>query len=97
MWRIHDVTHVAYDSQLRQCVENCEPHANVLGSLGDGSSGFANKLLSVETDLNPIVEEGEERGEGEGCYEDGDEAELEYWKLGYKLEDWKYVGCKLEY
>ena len=39
--------------------------------------GVPNKLLSIKSDLNPIVEEGKEWGEGEGGNEDGDEAELE--------------------
>ena len=36
------------------------------------------KLLGVEPDLDPVVEEGEERGEGEDGHEDGDEAKLEH-------------------
>ena len=42
-----------------------------------GIPGVSNKLLSIESDLNPVVEEGEEGSEGEGGDEDGDEAELE--------------------
>ena len=41
------------------------------------SPSFTDKLLSIEPDLNPVVEEGEEGSEGEGGDEDGDEAELE--------------------
>ena len=42
-----------------------------------GIPGVSNKLLSIESDLDPVVEEGEEGSEGEGGDEDGDEAELE--------------------
>ena len=38
---------------------------------------FTDKLLSIEPDLNPVVEEGEEGGEREGGHEDRDEPELE--------------------
>ena len=39
--------------------------------------GVPDKLLSIQSDLDPVVEEGKEGGEGEGGDEDGDEAELE--------------------
>ena len=39
--------------------------------------GIPNKLLSIKSDLDPVVEEGKEGGEGEGGDEDGDEPELE--------------------
>ena len=42
-----------------------------------GIPGVSNKLLSIESDLDPVVEEGKEGSEGEGGDEDGDEAELE--------------------
>ena len=42
-----------------------------------GIPGVSNKLLSIESDLDPVVEEGEEGSEGEGGDEDGDEAKLE--------------------
>ena len=39
--------------------------------------GLTDKLLSIKSDLDPVVEEGKEGGEGEGGNEDGDEPELE--------------------
>ena len=39
--------------------------------------GLTDKLLGVQANLHPVVEESEERGEGEGSYKDGDEAKLE--------------------
>ena len=39
--------------------------------------GLTDKLLSIKPDLDPVVEESKEGGEGEGGNEDGDEAELE--------------------
>ena len=41
------------------------------------SPSLTDKLLSIEPDLNPVVEEGEEGGEREGGHEDRDEPELE--------------------
>ena len=39
--------------------------------------GVPNKLLSIKSDLDPVVEESKEGSEGEGGDKDGDEAELE--------------------
>ena len=39
--------------------------------------GVPNKLLSIKSDLDPVVEEGKEGSEGEGGDEDGDEPKLE--------------------
>ena len=39
--------------------------------------GLTDKLLSIKSDLDPVVEEGKEGGKGEGGNEDGDEPELE--------------------
>ena len=39
--------------------------------------GVPNKLLSIKSDLDPVVEKGKEGSEGEGGDKDGDEPELE--------------------
>ena len=39
--------------------------------------GVPNKLLSIKSDLDPVVEESKEGSEGEGGDKDGDEPELE--------------------
>ena len=47
--------------------------------LGHGPPRLADELLSVQSDLHPVVEEGEQGGQGEGRHEDCDETELEHW------------------
>ena len=39
---------------------------------------FTDKLLCVQPDLHPVVEESEERGQGKSGNKDGDEAELKH-------------------
>ena len=57
-------------------VEDLEPDPDILGPLGHSPSRLADKFLSVETDLDPVVEQREERSEWEGRNKYGDEAEL---------------------
>ena len=47
-----------------------------LSPLCHSTSRLTDKLLGVKSDLDPVVEEGEEGSEGEGRHEDGDETEL---------------------
>lgn len=71
-------THVGDDGQVRQGLQDVEPHADVLGALGHRPAVLAHKLVRVQADLGPVVEEGEERRQGERRHKDGDEAELEH-------------------
>lgn len=71
-------THVGDDGQVRQGLQDVEPHADVLGTLGYRTAVLAHKLVRVQADFHPVVEEGEERRQGERRHEDGDEAELEH-------------------
>ena len=48
-----------------------------LSPLCHSTPRLTDKLLSIEPDLNPVVEEGEEGGEREGGHEDRDEPKLE--------------------
>lgn len=70
-------THVGDDGQVRQSLQDIEPHADVLGALGHRPPVLAHKLVRIQADLGPIVEEGEERRQRERRHEDGDEAKLE--------------------
>ena len=45
--------------------------------LRHGPPSLADELLGVQPDLHPVVEEGEQGGQGEGRHEDCDETELE--------------------
>ena len=47
--------------------------------------------MRVQSDLDPVVEEGEERGQREGGNEDGDETELKHCKER-KAFDKRYRG-----
>ena len=55
-----------------------EPDADVLRSFGERPASFGHQLLSVEADLDPVVDEREEWRDREGNHENGDEAELEH-------------------
>ena len=80
-WRLNPTrcsqTHVADDGQLGEHLEDLEPDADVLRALGHGAPRLAHKLLRVQPDLHPVVEEGAQRGEREGRHKDGDKTKLE--------------------
>lgn len=71
-------THVGDDGQVREGLQDVKPHADVLRSLGHRPAVLAHKLVRVQSDLGPVVEEGEERCQGERRHKDGDEAKLEH-------------------
>ena len=68
--------YIAYDCQLSQHLHNPEPDPNILCSFCHSSPCFTDKLLGIQPDLHPVVQQGKQRGQGEGCYEYGDEAKL---------------------
>lgn len=75
-------THIADDSQVCQHAQDLEPDADVLCSLRHNAPGFTHKLLCVQSDLHPVVEQRKQWSQWEGSHKDGDEAELENWKGG---------------
>lgn len=77
-WVRAEGTHVGDDWQVGQRLQDVEPHADVLGALGHRAAVLTHKLVSVQADFHPVVEESEEGREGERCHEDGDEAKLEH-------------------
>lgn len=66
------------DGEVRQGLQDVEPHADVLRTLGHGPPVLAHKLVGVQAHLGPVVEQGKERRQGERCHKDGDEAKLEH-------------------
>ena len=74
------VPHIADNSQLSDHLHNPEPDPDVLRPLRHGPPGLADELLGVQPDLHPVVEEGEQGGQGEGRHEDCDETKLENWE-----------------
>lgn len=79
MWHGRHVlsTHVGDDGQVRQGFQDIEPYSDVLGTLSDWPAVVTHKLVRIQTDFHPVVEEGEERREWERCHKDGDEPKLE--------------------
>ena len=80
------LSYIADDGQLGDHLHDLEPDPDILGPLGHGPPRLADELLGVQPDLHPVVEEGEQGGQGEGRHEDCDETELENWKLHFTLE-----------
>ena len=76
------VTDIADNRQLGDHLHDGEPDPDVLGPLGHGPPGLTDELLGVQSDLHPVVEEGEQGSQGEGRHEDGDETELEHCSEG---------------
>ena len=74
-----DHAYISDDGEVGDHVEDLEPDADVLGSLGHGAPRLADELLGVESNLDPVVEQREEGGQREGRNENGDEAELQNW------------------
>ena len=50
--------------------------------LGHRPPRLTDELLGVQSDLHPVVEEGEQGSQGEGRHEDRDETELEHCSEG---------------
>ena len=69
-------TYIAYDSEVCQGIKYREPDPDVLSLLSDGPPRLADKLVCVESDLHPVVEQSEERSERERGHKDRDEAKL---------------------
>ena len=55
------------------------PH---ISPFSDSSPCLTDKLLGVQPDLHPVVEQRKQRSQREGRHEDGDEAKLEDWGKG---------------
>jgi len=70
------VTYVADDSELSECVEYSEPDADVLTALSHWTSSLTDKLVRVQSDLQPVVEQREQRSQRERSHEYRYEAEL---------------------
>ena len=71
-------SYVADDGQLNDGLEDREPDADVVASLGHRSARRTDELVRVETDLEPVVEQSEQRSQRERRHEDRYEAELQH-------------------
>lgn len=72
-------THVNNDRDLSQQIQDEEPDADALGTLGYWAAVLAHKLLGIQADFDPVVEQSQEWGQWESSDEDGDEAKLQHW------------------
>ena len=70
-------THITDDRQLCQSVQYGEPDPYVLSTLGNHSPGLTDKLLGVQSQLHPVVKQGEQRCQGKGGHEHGDKTKLQ--------------------
>lgn len=59
-------------------LQDGKPDADVLSSFHHRAAIFSYKLLSIQSRLHPVINESEERSEGTGCHEDGDETKLNH-------------------
>ena len=71
--------HLSYILHLTPHTSCLTPHNS---PFSDSSPCLTDKLLGVQPDLHPVVEEGEQWSQREGRHEDGDEAKLEDWGKG---------------
>lgn len=72
-------SYIAEDGYVCDELQDGEPDANVLSSLHHWAAIFSHKLLSVQTNLHPVINKSEERSERTRCHEDGDETKLNHW------------------
>ena len=63
---------------MRDELQDGKPDADVLHPLHHRAAIFSHKLLSVQTNLHPVIDESKERSERTSRHEDGDEAKLNY-------------------
>jgi hypothetical protein len=71
------VTHIADDSEVCQHVQDLEPDANILCSFSHNASGVTHKLLCIQPNLDPVVEQCKQWSQWEGSYKNGYKAKLE--------------------
>ena len=73
---MNGATYVADDGELNDGVEDAEPDSDVLAAFGDRPASLADELVSVQTDLQPVVEQREQRRQRKRRHEHRYEAEL---------------------
>lgn len=73
-------THIADDCQASQHVQDLEPDADILCPFCHDASRLTYKLLRIQPDLHPVVQQCKEWSQREGSHKDSNEAKLENWK-----------------
>ena len=72
--------YIADNRQLGNHLHDSEPDPDILGPLRHRPPGITDELLGVQSDLHPVVDQGEQGGQGEGRHEDCYEAKLQNWE-----------------
>lgn len=75
---IHNSTYVGDDRQDGHHVEDLLPGSDVARLGGHGPPELSGELPGVHADLQDVVAEGQQRGQGEGGHEQGDETKLDH-------------------
>ncbi len=73
--------YIANNGNLCNSSKDVKPHSQILSSLGDWSSSFAHKFITVDPNFKDVVCQCEKRCQGKGCHEDCDETELNNCKI----------------
>ena len=68
--------YITNNSQLRKRVENDEPDADILTAFRHGTPRLTYKLVRVQSDLDPVVQQREERSQWERSNKYSDESKL---------------------
>lgn len=71
-------SYIGDDGDVCDELHNGKPDANVLSSLNHRAPILSHKLLSVQSDFHPVVDESKERRQRARRHKDGDEAKLDH-------------------
>ena len=85
-------THVGGHGQDGHALKDGLPGADVLGLLGHHAAELRGDLPGVHADLKQVVDQRQDRSQGEGGHEQGDEAELDHWSGAQ--DGWREVQNK---
>jgi hypothetical protein len=67
---------------VRQHVKDFEPDTNILCSFCYNAFCLTHKLVRIQPDLHPVVEQRKQWSQRESSHKDSNEAKLEDWKAG---------------
>ena len=57
-----NLSYIADDGDLRERIHDGEPDTDVLGPICNRAPGLTHKLLGIDANLEPVVEECKQRG-----------------------------------
>lgn len=71
-------TYIGEDGDVCDELHDGKPDTNVLSSLHHRAAILSHKLLSVQTNFHPVVNESKERSQRTRRHKDGDETKLDH-------------------